>query len=267
VAVEQTMNRMQNHSARRCPLTTPACGQGAAPGFLGYRIMETIIEAGKDFVDVSAMEEDYLVLSSKARERGVTVVGSCGICPGLSCILVSHSVAAMAGRRCENCKVLVGGLPMTPRPPLFHTATWNVRDTLYQWEGVCIIRRGGRIVEIPTLEEPETVVLPGVPNGAPLEALATDGLGTLVHTIEATNMIEKTLRYPGTREVLRVLRDAKLFSTTPVVLPGNPQPVRLSPSPPAGWVGRPGHTRFVLLTLFGRRSSRCSSLRRCSSPC
>jgi saccharopine dehydrogenase-like NADP-dependent oxidoreductase len=199
--------------------------KGSAPGPVGLKVMKAVIDAGKDFVDVSAMEEDFRVLDEAAKRAGVTVIGACGICPGLSSMLTAHAVSLFDGQRCENCKIMVGGLPVKPRPPFLHTATWSVWDTLYQWAGECVIIRDGHKTTIPTMEEPETVVLPGVPGGAPLEALTTDGLGTLPYTIKARNMIEKTLRYPGTKDLLKTFRDCRLFSSEKVAVPGYPVPI------------------------------------------
>jgi saccharopine dehydrogenase-like NADP-dependent oxidoreductase len=45
-----------------------------------------------------------------------------------------------------------------------------------------------------------------------LEGLYSDGLRSLIKTMDIPNMIEKTLRYPGITEYLRVLRDTGFFS-------------------------------------------------------
>ena len=45
-----------------------------------------------------------------------------------------------------------------------------------------------------------------------LEAFNTDGLRSLIDTMKIPNMIEKTLRYPGCIEYLRVLRESGFFS-------------------------------------------------------
>jgi len=44
-----------------------------------------------------------------------------------------------------------------------------------------------------------------------LEAFNTDGLRSLLKTMKVPNMIEKTLRYPGHIELMKILREVGLF--------------------------------------------------------
>jgi len=59
------------------------------------------------------------------------------------------------------------------------------------------------------LSEPESIEFPIV---GMLEGLNSDGLRSLIKTMDIPNMIEKTLRYPGITKYLRVLRDTGFFS-------------------------------------------------------
>ena len=60
--------------------------------------------------------------------------------------------------------------------------------------------------------------LPGV---GTLEAFNTDGLRTLLKNLNAPHMREKTLRYPGHAEKIRLLRELGFFSDEPVQAGGN----------------------------------------------
>ncbi|MCF6237882.1 MAG: saccharopine dehydrogenase, partial [Candidatus Marinimicrobia bacterium] len=60
----------------------------------------------------------------------------------------------------------------------------------------------------PALSEPELINYPGV---GTLEAFNTDGLRSLIKTMHIPNMKEKTLRYPGHIELMRVLRETGFF--------------------------------------------------------
>lgn len=64
--------------------------------------------------------------------------------------------------------------------------------------------------------------LPGV---GTLEAFNTNGLRSLIQTSKAPFRKEKTLRYPGHIEKMRMLRETGFLSKTPVELNG----VRWSP--------------------------------------
>ncbi len=66
---------------------------------------------------------------------------------------------------------------------------------------------------MPALSEVELVHFPGL---GTLEAFATDGLRSLLTTAETPDMVEKTLRYPGHAEIMRLLRETGFFSKEPV---------------------------------------------------
>ncbi len=59
------------------------------------------------------------------------------------------------------------------------------------------------------LSDVETIEIDGV---GTLEAFVTDGLRSLVQTIQAETMVERTLRYPGHAALMRVFRESGFFS-------------------------------------------------------
>ena len=75
----------------------------------------------------------------------------------------------------------------------------------------------GRFVKKPALSGPELIDFPGI---GTLEAFNTDGLRTLVDTVEIPNMKEKTLRFPGHAEKMRILRETGFFSYDPIDVNG-----------------------------------------------
>jgi len=54
-----------------------------------------------------------------------------------------------------------------------------------------------------------------------LEAFNTDGLGTLRNTLDIPFMKEKTLRYPGHANVMRIFRESGFFDTDPLEVEGH----------------------------------------------
>jgi len=75
----------------------------------------------------------------------------------------------------------------------------------------------GKIVTKPALTEIELLEFdkPGT-----LEAFNSDGLRSLMFTIKADNMREKTLRYPGYAEKIKLLNDNGFFSNKKVDING-----------------------------------------------
>src|SRR5690606_1671860 len=60
---------------------------GAVPGFMGFRTVAAVIEAGKSMVDISFFPEDPFELDARAKEKGVTIVTDSGVAPGMGNII------------------------------------------------------------------------------------------------------------------------------------------------------------------------------------
>lgn len=82
---------------------------GAVPGFLGFRAMRAVLEAGKSYCDISFFPEDALQMDHLAKEKGVTALVDCGVAPGLSNMIVGRLHAELDATR--EVSILVGGLP------------------------------------------------------------------------------------------------------------------------------------------------------------
>jgi lysine 6-dehydrogenase len=188
---------------------------GAVPGRMGYRIAETVLEAGKDMVDISFFPEDPYELDGLAREKGLTAIVDCGVMPGLGGMLAARLASGLD--RADSMLILVGGLPSERRWPMEYKAPFSPADVIEEYVRPARFRRDGRIVVRPALSDPELVDLPVV---GTLEAFNTDGLRTLLRNMDVPDMAEKTLRYPGHIEKMRMLRELGFFSSEPVELAG-----------------------------------------------
>jgi len=188
---------------------------GALPSLIGLRALRAVVEAGRDLVDISFMPENALELDPLARERGATAVVDCGVAPGLSNMMVGQAAARLAV--CERVEILVGGLPLARHWPFEYKAGFAPSDVLEEYTRPARLVEHGRVVVKEPLSEPELLDFPGV---GTLEAFNTDGLRTLVDTIKAPFMKEKTLRWPGHAELMRVLRDTGFFSLEPLEVGG-----------------------------------------------
>lgn len=190
-----------------------ACG--ALPGWAGFRALREVIDAGVDFCDISFMPEDALTLDDFAARRSVRAVVDCGVAPGMS-----NLIAGVAARRLEPCRkieILVGGLPRIRRAPFEYKAPFSPADVLEEYTRPARFVEHGSVVTRDALSEIEPIDLPGVDT---LEAFNTDGLRSLMHTLDVPDMKEKTLRYPGHAALMRAFRDAGLFGTTPIEVNG-----------------------------------------------
>jgi lysine 6-dehydrogenase len=196
----------------------------AVPGFMGYQTLQEVIQAGVSVVDISFFPEDPFALDELARARGVTAVVDCGVAPGLCNILAGRAQSLLD--RVDRYACYVGGLPRERRWPYEYKAVFSPADVLEEYTRPARLVEGGQLVVRPALSEVERIDLPGV---GTLEAFNTDGLRTLIQTLDAPSMVEKTLRYPGHAELMRVFRASGFFDPHPVEIEGQPvRPIALT---------------------------------------
>jgi saccharopine dehydrogenase-like NADP-dependent oxidoreductase len=184
---------------------------GAVPGFMGYRTLEAVIDAGKSIVDISFCPEDALVLDSLARERDVTAIVDMGVAPGMGNVILGHHDAHMT---VQSFECLVGGLPKKRKWPFAYKAPFSPVDVIEEYTRPARYVENGTVVTRPALSDAELVQFDEV---ATLEAFNTDGLRSLLATMpHIPNMKEKTLRYPGHIKLIKALQAAGFFATEPI---------------------------------------------------
>ena len=194
---------------------------GFLPGRLGHGLMEACINARKNLVDVSYMAENPLRLHQAAQSAGITIVPDCGLAPGISNLIVGRAFQKLDKTRAVH--IMVGGLPEKPIPPLGYTVTWSPESLIDEYTRKAIIVKQGRRVQVEALSGVESVLFPEV---GKLEAFFTDGLRTLLQTMDGVvDMWEKTLRYPGHAEEIRLLEAMGLFKDEKIKVEG----VKVSP--------------------------------------
>ena len=189
---------------------------GAVPGFMGYQTMKAVIEAGKSMVDISFMPEDFLQLDGLAKRHKVTVVADCGVAPGMGNIILGHHNKQMHVKKYE---CLVGGLPVIREWPYEYKAVFSPIDVIEEYTRPARYIQNYELVTKEALSDPELIHFNGV---GTLESWNSDGLRSLMQTMKnIPDMIEKTLRYPGCIEYLRVLRESGFFSYDEIEINGN----------------------------------------------
>ena len=188
---------------------------GALPSRFGFETLRAVIDAGRSAVDISFMPEDFLALDRAAKKRGVTIVPDCGVAPGMSNMLAGWGVNQLT--RATRVRIMVGGLPRERHWPFEYKAAFSPFDVIEEYTRPSRVVRSGREVVLEALSEPELVTFSGA---GTLEAFLTDGLRSLVHTLSVPDMEEKTLRYPGHIELMRVMRSLGLFSEDAIEVEG-----------------------------------------------
>ncbi|MGC8892642.1 MAG: saccharopine dehydrogenase family protein [Candidatus Saccharicenans sp.] len=187
----------------------------ALPGFLGFQSLKACLEAGKNVVDIAFFPEDPFKLDSLAKKQGVMAAIDCGVAPGLSHMLAGRGYSQLD--RTRYLYIYVGGLPVVRQWPFEYKAVFSPVDVFEEYIRPARLKENGQIVSQPALSDPELVDFPDL---GTLEAFNTDGLRTLLQTLDVPEMKEKTLRYPGHREKMLMLREAGFFSSSPVEISG-----------------------------------------------
>lgn len=187
----------------------------AVPGFMGYETLKTIIEAGKNAIDIAFFPEDLFTLDELAIEKGVIVISDIGVAPGMSNVLIGHVDHLLDSTL--KAITYVGGLPVIREWPYEYKAGFSPIDVIEEYTRPARYIENGKEVIKPALSDPELINFKGV---GTLEAFNSDGLRSLANTIDAPYMIEKTLRYPGHIEKMAMLRDTGFFNKEEIEVNG-----------------------------------------------
>ena len=188
---------------------------GALPSVFGLASLRAVIESGRPYVDISFMPENALELDGLAKARGVTAVVDCGVAPGTSNLMVGYAAAQLD--QCDNLEIYVGGLPAERRWPFEYKAGFAPSDVIEEYTRPARLVEHGQVVVREALSEPQLLDFPEI---GTLEAFNTDGLRSLILTMKAPFMKEKTLRYPGHIALMRAFRETGFFSKEPIAVGG-----------------------------------------------
>ncbi|MBC8172445.1 MAG: saccharopine dehydrogenase NADP-binding domain-containing protein, partial [Chitinophagales bacterium] len=188
---------------------------GAVPGFMGFETLKTVIECGKNVSDISFFDEDPFLLDELAKKNSVTVIMDIGVAPGMDNMILGYHNKRM---HVDEFICLVGGLPAARIWPYEYKAPFSPVDVLEEYTRPARFVKNKELVIKPALSEPE---LMDFENIGTLEAFNSDGLRSLIKTMpHIPNMIERTLRYPGHIEIMRMLRETGFFSKDEIEIKG-----------------------------------------------
>jgi lysine 6-dehydrogenase len=187
----------------------------AVPGFLGFQTIKTVIEAQKNVVDISFFPENALELDVLAKEKGVTAIVDCGVAPGMHNIILGYYNEKL---KLTDFETLVGGLPKVKKWPFNYKAPFSPIDVIEEYTRLARYVENGNIIVREALTDCELLEFDKV---GTLESFNSDGLRSILFTMpHIKNMKEKTLRYPGHVEYIKVLKDSGFFSENKITVNG-----------------------------------------------
>ncbi len=190
----------------------------ALPYHLNEKASQLAVEHGAHFCDLGGnteIVESQRRLDAEAKRADVSVIPNCGLAPGLVNILAQGGIDVMD--RVDSVRMLVGGLPQDPQPPLGYRVVYSLEGLLDYYTTPGEVLRDGRIAMAQALDGLESVDFGG--EIGVLECFHTGG-GASAMPARCQGKIDsleyKTLRYPGHARIVLAMRDMGLFSKTPV---------------------------------------------------
>ncbi len=187
----------------------------AVPGFLGFETLKAIIEAKKNVVDISFFPENSLELNDLAKRNNVTAIVDCGVAPGMDNIILGYYNQQL---KITDFECLVGGLPTVKKWPFNYKAPFSPIDVIEEYTRPARYVENGNVVVKDALTDIELVEFKNI---GTLESFNSDGLRSLIFTMpHIKNMKEKTLRYPGHVEYIKVLKESGFFNKKTINING-----------------------------------------------
>ncbi len=192
----------------------------ALPAHLREELFLSVERNGSRLVDIT-FGNDPISKEKLSSGGDFVIVPDAGLAPGISNLLVGHLASKF--EKVESVRIFVGGVPDREIPPLNYKVVFSMDSVIDEYVNPCTIISGGRKKVVEALTGLENIEFAG----KKYEAFFTDGLRTLVHTMSnVENMFEKTVRYKGHCERVKLLRDLGFFSPEKIEIDGSGVPPR-----------------------------------------
>lgn len=180
----------------------------AAPYQLNRTIASAAKAAGIHYLDLSEDVESARHVKALAEGSKTAFIPQCGLAPGFISIVAHHLTRNFD--ELHDVRLRVGALPQYPTNALKYNLTWSTDGLINEYIKPCEAIVEGEVREMPALGGREEFLLDGIA----YEAFNTSGgIGTLGETLggKVRNLNYRTIRYPGHRDLVRLLiRDLRL---------------------------------------------------------
>jgi saccharopine dehydrogenase (NAD+, L-lysine-forming) len=238
------LDRRQIDVADHAALVAAAQGNeaivSALPFFLNPKVADAARAARAHYLDLTEDVATTRAVRALAVDAPAAFIPQCGLAPGF--IGIAAHALALRFERLREVRMRVGALPRNPTNALKYNLTWSTDGLINEYCNPCEAIRHGRRLEIEPMEGVERFSLDGVD----YEAFNTSGgLGTLCETLDGKvdALDYKTVRYPGHRDIMKVLLDdlrlsdrrAVLKDVLETAIPGTAQDVVLVFVAVSGW--------------------------------
>jgi lysine 6-dehydrogenase len=183
-----------------------------------FLVLEEAVRKGVHLIDlVGEKPLERIKYDNKAKEKGIAIIPGCGVAPGIANICVGRGVHLLD--ETEKAIIYVGGNPLNPKPPLNYSILFAVESLLNFYERKASILKKGKIRKIQSLSGVELIQFPHP--FSRMECFYTDGLSSLLYTMRGKikdELAEKTIRYPGHVQSVKILMACGFFSRKPIYI-------------------------------------------------
>lgn len=163
------------------------------PGRIGHAVRKPLLSInGISVADLAFTAEDPREYNELAIENNARLIYDVGIAPGLSNALLMFAQRNM--ETLNSAKIWVGGNPQEPDDEWSYMAPFSPSDVIEEYTRPARFRRGGEIITGEPLTERHFV---DVPKYGQMEAFLTDGVRSMLDTIDSSELVEYTVRWPG----------------------------------------------------------------------
>jgi saccharopine dehydrogenase-like NADP-dependent oxidoreductase len=180
----------------------------ATPFHLTTTIAGAAVEAGAHYFDLTEDVTSAATVGALAEGARSVLMPQCGLAPGFVSVVAASLAADFDELR--SLSLRVGALPQFPTNALKYNLTWSTDGLINEYCNPCEAIVDGEARDTAPLEDIESFSLDGVT----YEAFNTSGgLGSLRASLggRVESLDYKTIRYPGHRDVMKVLvRDLRL---------------------------------------------------------
>lgn len=174
----------------------------ALPFQLTIKVAQAAVLAKVHYLDLTEDVAATRFVKDVAKGADTAFIPQCGLAPGFISV-VAYDLAKRFDSL-TDVKMRVGALPKYPANALKYNLTWSTDGLINEYLQPCEAVVNGKLHEVLPLEELEEFSLDGVT----YEAFNTSGgLGTLCETLhgKVQNLNYRTVRYPGHRDILKLL--------------------------------------------------------------
>lgn len=156
-------------------------------------------------------------LHKEAQDAGVIIVPGCGVAPGITNFLAAQGIELLD--EADEAVMICGGIPRHPVEPLWYQVVFRLESVLGLYTRPALAAENGNLVELPPLSGLEELTFAD-PVGR-CEAVVTDAHST-AYTLKdkVTNLYEKTVRYPGHWNKMKVIAELGYLEDTPLDIEG-----------------------------------------------